>query len=74
LRYVSHLEDVKMDDMLLSTGDGLIFPNGFALGKITKIEQGGLFYDIEVKPSLDFHTLRYCTLLTKDDIENGVES
>jgi len=68
LRYVSHLENVEMQDLLISSGDGLIFPMGFALGYVDVVKREDIVYDITVKPSLDFQSLRYCTLIAKEDI------
>ena len=69
LRHVSHLKKIALQGMILSSGEGLIFPSGFALGKIESVTKGELFYSINVKPVLDFSTLRYCTLIGKDEIE-----
>ena len=71
LQYVSHLDCVETYDMIVSSGDGLIFPNGFGLGTIEQVKKEGLFYNITVKPLLDWNSLRYCIVLAKDDIENG---
>jgi len=71
MRYVSHLEKIHKGDLLLSSGEGLIFPQGFALGSIVDVEQGDLFYSIIVQPAVNFYTVQYCTLLAKSDIENG---
>jgi rod shape-determining protein MreC len=68
VRYVSHLETVDIGDTVLSSGEGLVFPKGFALGKVLAADKGELFYEITVQPALDFHTLRYCTLIAKEDI------
>ena len=68
MRYVSHLELVKVGDDVLSSGEGLVFPKGFALGKIISADKGELFYAIAIRPALDFQTLRYCTLIAKEDI------
>lgn len=68
MRYVSHLESVKVGDDVLSSGEGLVFPKGFALGKVVALDKGELFYAITIQPSLNFQTLRYCTLVAKEDI------
>jgi rod shape-determining protein MreC len=68
LRYVSHLEQIHAGDDVLSSGEGLVFPKGFLLGKVISAEKGELFYTIAVQPALDFHALRYCTLIAKEDI------
>lgn len=68
MRYVSHLEALHEGDDVLSSGEGLVFPKGFLLGKVISADKGELFYTIAVQPSLDFQTLRYCTLITKEYI------
>jgi rod shape-determining protein MreC len=68
MRYVSHLESVHVGDDLLSSGEGLVFPKGFALGQVIAADKGDLFYTISVQPALDFQTLCYCTLIAKEDI------
>ncbi len=68
VRYVSHLESVDVGDLVISSGEGLIFPKGFGLGKIFAADKGELFYTVAVQPILDFQTLRYCTLIAKKDI------
>src|SRR4030095_5586855 len=69
LRYVSHLKKVIVNSMMLSSGEGLIFPRGFALGSIESVQKGELFYSINVRPALDFQTLCYCVLIAKEEIE-----
>lgn len=68
VRYVSHLDLVYEGDDVFSSGEGLVFPKGFALGKVISAEKGELFYTVVVQPSLDFQALRYCTLIAKEDI------
>jgi rod shape-determining protein MreC len=70
LCYVSHLKKVHSDSIILSSGEGLVFPYGFAIGKIVSVLRGELFYDIVVKPAVDFNALEYCTLVAKEDIGN----
>ena len=69
LCYVSHLETVLVHSMVFSSGEGLIFPSGFALGTVEAAHKGELFYSIDVKPTVDFYALSYCTLIAKDEIE-----
>jgi cell shape-determining protein MreC len=66
--YVSHLESVNVHDTVLSSGEGLVFPKGFALGKIVAAEKGELFYEIRVQSLLDLQNLQCCTLIAKEDI------
>ena len=69
MRYVSHLQSVDIADDVLSSGEGMIFPRGFALGKVVAADKGELFYTITIQPALNFQTLRYCTLIAKEHIE-----
>lgn len=69
LQYVSHLETVEVGDMIFSSGEGLVFPKGFALGKVDEVSKGDLFYTITVKPLLDLQAMDYCTLIAKEDVE-----
>ncbi len=65
LRYVSHLNDIREHDLVISSGEGLIFPQGFALGCITEIQLDGLYYVVTIKPLIDLQRLRYCSILAK---------
>lgn len=65
LKYVSHLAEVEPDDLVLSSGDGLIFPRGFALGKIKTCNPEGLFYDVSVELLCDLRTINYCFVMQK---------
>jgi len=65
LQHVSHLDSVEVNDLVFSSGQGLIFPKGFALGKIQSYESDGLYYAIAVEPLIDVHAISYCYLITK---------
>lgn len=68
VQYVSHLEFPHEGDDVFSSGEGLVFPKGFSLGKVISADKGELFYTIVVQPTLDLQTLRYCTLIAKEDM------
>lgn len=68
LTRVSHLANVAPGDFILSTGDGLIFPKGFALGTIASAEIDGLFYKIKVTPIFDVTALDHCYLMRKNGV------
>ncbi len=65
LAHVSHLATVIQNDLVVSAGKGLIYPRGFALGKVEAACKGSLCYDISVKPMLDFDSIEYCYLIKK---------
>lgn len=65
MRYVTHLTQIDSDDLVLSSGQGLVFPKGFALGKIKTCHPDGLFYDVAVEPLLDMRHVEYCYIIQK---------
>lgn len=68
LSHISHLAKVENNDLVLSSGQGFIFPEGFALGRISSTSNNGLFYTIEVQQLLAIEDLSYCMLIHKDMI------
>jgi rod shape-determining protein MreC len=65
MKYVSHLAQVESEDLVLSSGDGLVFPKGFALGKIKNCNPEGLFYDVSVELLFDLREIDYCFVMQK---------
>lgn len=72
LNHVSHLSHVEVGEMILSSGDGLIFPRGFGLGRIKNFETQGLFHQITVEPLVDLRALSYCYVVQKGT-DNSVQ-
>lgn len=62
LRYVSHLKKLHNGDFVLSSGQGLVFPEGFCLGKIVKIKTQDLCHYIELEPLVKIEELETCIL------------
>lgn len=63
MEFVSHLDTINDGDMVISHGEGLIFPRGFALGKVTSHELDGVNYHVVVEPCIDLSSLSYCMVL-----------
>lgn len=68
LNFVSHLQQVEEGDTVVSSGHGMVFPQGFALGVIKQVQPDGLYYQVTVEPLLDFAQLSYCYLLSRDTL------
>lgn len=68
LSYISHLSSVEVGEEVLSSGQGLIFPRGFALGVISSCVTDGLYQKIILKPCLDPHMIDFCYLLEKGSL------
>jgi rod shape-determining protein MreC len=67
LQFVSHLHPLHTGDLLISSGDGLVYPKGFALGKIKdlSLDSLGLNYIVSVEPLLNMRELHHCYLVEK---------
>jgi rod shape-determining protein MreC len=65
LTHVNHLFKLEVNDMIISSGEGLVFPQGFGLGVIEQIERAGMYYDVTVKPLMPLGTLTHCFLLSQ---------
>jgi rod shape-determining protein MreC len=70
LSYVNNLSTVADEDLVFSSGQGTIFPEGFCLGKILnhKLKDKALYHEIEVKPLIDLTSLRFCLLTDQSKI------
>ncbi len=69
LKFVSHLDTIEVGDLVVSSGKGLVFPQGFALGRITATQQEELFHAIQVEPLIDLYSLQYCMIIDKGVVE-----
>ncbi len=65
LNHVSHLEHVTVGDMVISSGEGTIFPYGLALGVVTFCANDGIYHAVRVKPLIDPMSVTYCLLVQK---------
>lgn len=70
MMFVSHLSEIVDEDFVFSSGQGLVFPEGFCLGKIITHSQkeGELYHALTIEPLVDFQGLRYCLLASQEMI------
>ena len=58
MEYVSSAADVKVGDLVVTSGIEGIYPKGFVIGQIESIERGaGMFSSIVIAPSVDYSSL-----------------
>jgi len=71
LIYVNHLLSVSDEDLVLSSGQGLVFPEGFCLGQVSRhaLQEQALYHTIYVRPMIDFKTVKYCWLTDQAKID-----
>ena len=68
LTYVNHLVTLVPDDLLFSSGQGLVFPEGYCLGKIESCKAEDLYQQAVITPLVDFTKLEFCLLIGQEDI------
>jgi rod shape-determining protein MreC len=58
MELVSNLADLKVDDLIVTSGVDGIYPKGFAIGRVETVERGtGLYLTVTVRPTVDFRSL-----------------
>lgn len=65
LSHVSHLETPVLGDMVISSGQGMVFPQGFGLGTLRGIECAGVTYILTVSSLVDISTISHCYIIKK---------
>lgn len=65
LNFVNHMDAITIGDLVLTSGQGTIFPQGFALGTIVAAEVQGVQHIITVEPSVNVDDIEYCYLMKK---------
>lgn len=65
LEHVSHLSTVDVGELIISSGQGLVFPRGFAVGTVSDCVPGQLFHEVAVKPLINVQEIEYCYLVKK---------
>jgi rod shape-determining protein MreC len=55
LRYLKRSDDVKVGDLVVTSGLFNLFPKGFPIGTVTSIEKSryGMTQEVEIKPAVD---------------------
>lgn len=63
--YVDHLEHVHEGDLVISSGQGILFPQGFGIGTICSCKSDSLYHTIHLKPLIECADISYCYLIQK---------
>jgi len=71
LDYIDHEVDVRVGELLLTSGTGGVFPKGLVIGVVSEIRRAdyGLFQTIRIRPSVDFSRLEEVLVLSPGAIE-----
>ncbi|MBD3273330.1 hypothetical protein GF385_03210 [Candidatus Dependentiae bacterium] len=66
--FVNHFSNLEQDDFVISSGQGLIFPEGFCTGKISQYKKNGLYFNIEISPLIEIKNLKNCLITDQEKI------
>ncbi len=69
LDYVLKTSDVRVGDMVITSGLDRVFPKGIPVGEVIDVKNppGGLFKDVKVRPMVDFSNLEELLVILKED-------
>ena len=65
LQFVDHLSQITEGELVFTSGAGLLFPEGFTLGTVSKVAPDGLYKRVSLSPACDFERIEYCMLAPK---------
>lgn len=63
LLYVSHLAQLQPGESVLTRSSGLVYPDGFGVGRVISYVPNGLYHDVVVEPYVDIYDIDYCTVI-----------
>jgi len=66
LKYVLRKYDIKIDDIIISSGMDGVYPKGIQIGRVkgvTRKHGSSIFQEVQVKPFVDFETLEEVLVL-----------
>ena len=68
MKYVTRTEPVILNDLVITSGLGNIYPKGLVVGSVSKIEREsyGITQKIEVRPAVDFSRLEEVVVLVNE--------
>jgi rod shape-determining protein MreC len=69
MKYVTKTEPVILNDLVITSGLGNIYPKGIKVGRVTKIEREdyGLTQNIEISPTVNFNQLEEVLVLVAEN-------
>lgn len=66
-KYALRKHDIKLGDIVITTGQDRVFPKGLLVGRVTAIDQprAGIFQDVVVRPFVDFEKLEEVMIIVE---------
>jgi rod shape-determining protein MreC len=69
--FANREEDIKVGDMVISSGIGGVFPKGLPIGEVTMVKKGeyGIFQTVTIRPVVDFAHLEEVLIVLRGGYE-----
>lgn len=69
LKYITRTDPVRLNDIVLTSGLGNIYPKGLKIGTVSRVEREsyGITQDIEILPTVDFSKLEEVAILISNE-------
>lgn len=74
LNFVPHYKPVSIGELAISSGNGLVFPQGFVVGIVQSITTDLVAHKISLKPYFEISEIPYVYVLFKGDVVSSQES
>lgn len=68
LNFIPHYKPVMVGELAISSGNGLVFPQGFVVGVVASITTDLVAHTIELKPYFELSQISYVYVLFKGDV------
>lgn len=71
LEFTTREEDVKVGDMVISSGIGGVFPKGLPVGEVTMVKRGeyGIFQTVSIRPAVNISHLEEVLVILRGGYE-----
>jgi rod shape-determining protein MreC len=73
LDFINSTADIRVGDTIVTSGVDGIYPKGFPIGKVEKVERSGSSYkNVQVQPAIDFSTLEDVLVVLTPTMPEGM--
>ncbi len=68
VEYIDLHASITKNDTIISSGQGMIFPEGFSLGSVIDVKKNDAYQTVSIKPLIDFEHIDFCYIIDQKDI------
>jgi rod shape-determining protein MreC len=68
MEYIDLHASIAKDEIIISSGQSMIFPEGFSLGSVINVKKNDAYQTVSLKPLIDFENIDFCYVIDQKDI------